>query len=119
MKVLLGKIINSKEVLIKIGNSSAYDAVTAYTVARNISLLNIELETFDKSRIELIKKYGEEQDDGNTSVLKDKIPEYNRELSELLNLEIEINITMINPEKLTGLTPFDMMAIDWMLELNE
>ena len=119
MKIKLGKIGNSKDALIKIGENSTYDAVTAYKIAKNIANVDLEIQRFETSRDNLIRKYGEKQDENMISVRQDKIPEFNKEFSELLELEIEVDITMINLEKMSGLTPFDMIAIEWMLELEE
>ena len=116
MKVKLLNIVNSKTVIEKMGEVSSYDGKTAYQVAKNIKEIASELESFDKARNAMVIKYGEERDDGNIEVTKDNMEMFNKEIFELLDVDAEINILLLNPEKITGLSPFELIAIDWMLE---
>ena len=101
MKVKLLNIVNSKTVIEKMGEVSSYDGKTAYQVAKNIKEIASELESFDKARNAMVIKYGEERDDGNIEVTRDNMEMFNKEIFELLDVDAEINILLLNPEKIT------------------
>ena len=119
VKVKLFRVINSKDAINKMGEISSYDAKTAYQIARNIREIGSEFESFEKIRGDLITKYGSEIEDGMIQVDKKNIEVFNKELNDVLDVEVDLNIIMINPEKLPNTSPFDLVAIDWMLELEE
>ena len=115
MKVKLIVLLKSKDILAKVGEISFQDGLTGYRVYKNISNINKELENFDNFIKTLIEKYGEKQVDGSMKVVKYK-DEYNKSLQPILEEEVEIEITKINPKTLGGLSPFEIMGIEWMLE---
>ena len=118
MKIKLLDILNSKEVLIKLGDTSFSDGLTSYKIARNIKKINPEIETFEVSKKNLIQKYGKKE--GDTEPLPQKsIDEYNMQMNEILAQEVDIDVSFISPEKLSGISPFELMAIDWMLEAEQ
>ena len=119
MKIRVVDIINSREVVTKIGQNTSYDAKTAYKLARNIKEISSELENFDKTRNNLIIKYGKENKEGNIEVEKKNTEVFNKELSDVLGVEVELNIVTIDPEKLEGTSPFELLVIDWMLKVEE
>ena len=119
MKIKLLDVINSKEAISRMGERTSYDAKTSYQIAKNIKELSAELADYEKARYALIMKYGEQTKDGNTEVKKENMDIFSKELNELLSVEIELKITKISPEKLSGSSPFDLLAIEWMLELDE
>jgi len=119
VKIKLLDVINSREAIKRMGERTSYDAKTSYQIAKNIKELSAELADYEKARYALIMKYGEQTKDGNTEVKKENMDIFSKELNELLSVEIELKITKISPEKLSGSSPFDLMAIEWMLELDE
>ena len=116
MKIKLFYILNSKDTLNILGAKSFNDGATCYKLARNIKNINIELDNFEKIKTELVKKYGEEKEDGNVQVTPSNKDEYIKELNTILQREININIFPLNPEKIIGASPFQLMSIDWLLE---
>jgi len=122
MKVKLMGLLNSKPVLQKIGESKEYDGVTTYKIGRNIEMINPELIRFEKSQKDLFDKYAKtiKTEDGEEikKVPSEKIDDANKELAEITESEVELDIMHISPEKLTGLSALEMMAIDWMLKLE-
>lgn len=114
MKIKLIVLLKSKDILEKVGCISFKDGLTSYRVYKNISNINKELENLEHFMNTLIEKYGEKQDDGSTKIVK--YDEYNKSLQPVLDEDVEIEITKINPETLNGLSPFDIMGIEWMLE---
>ena len=122
MKVKLIDLLNSKLVLKKIGESKDYDGVTCYKISRNIDIANPEFARFEKHQAELFEKYAESTKDESGEEIKripdEKTGDADKELFEIVESEIELDIMYINPEKLTGLSPLEMMAIYWMLKLE-
>jgi predicted glycosyl hydrolase (DUF1957 family) len=119
VKIKLLDILNSKEVLGEMGKKKDFDGLTSYKVARNIRNINIELENFEKVKTELIRKYGEKKENGSIEVLESNKDEYLKQLSEILQEEINIDVMQISPEKLFGVSPFELMSLDWMIEIEK
>lgn len=51
-----------------------------------------ELKIYEDAKMELWKKYGEEKE-GNIEISSENIPDFNKELNELLTAEKEINVS--------------------------
>ena len=121
MKIKLFKLINAKDTLQKMGETSFDDGVVCYKIARNISAVNPEFENFEKTREGLIKKYGEPTTDEETGadtgimVTPANMEEFQKQINEILQQDIEVNVTPINPEKIKGFKPLELMLVDWML----
>ena len=77
-----------------------------YAIMRNIEALEKEFSAFEKQRIELCKTYANKDSDGNP-VIKDgayDIPddvkeEFRKELADLSDEEIDIDIRMVSAEE--------------------
>lgn len=77
-----------------------------YAIMRNIEALEKEFSSFEKQRIELCKAYANKDSDGNP-VIKDgayDIPpvakeDFNNELKELSDEEVDIDIRMVSAEE--------------------
>lgn len=78
----------------------------SYAIMRNIEALEKEFSAFEKQRIELCKTYANKDEDGNP-VIKDgsyDIPsdvreDFNNELKELSDEEIDIDIRTVSAEE--------------------
>lgn len=66
-------------------------AKLAYKMARFAQEVSKPLELIEKQRIALFKKYGEEKD-GQIEVPKEKVEEFQKELTELYSTEEEIQV---------------------------
>ena len=51
-----------------------------------------ELKLYEDAKMELWKKYGEEKE-GNIEIASENIPDFNKELNDLLTAEKEINVS--------------------------
>jgi len=122
MKVKLLDLLNSKPVLQIIGESKEYDGATTYKIGRNIDTVNPELIRFEKYQKELFEKYSEivvnESGEEARRIPDEKLNDANKDLDAITESEVELDIMYISPEKIIGLSPFEMMAIDWMLKLE-
>lgn len=91
----------------------------AYAISRNIRKISDECVEFEKIRIELIQKYGEEDGDGNISVKKSS-DNYNKFLEELevySNISHDVDIYKIDASDLfdSELNANDMLFLEFMI----
>lgn len=91
----------------------------SYTIKKNTNKFQAVAEQIEKSRIELIQKYGEETEDGGYRVLPENEEAANKEFTELMNLEENIDIHTVDINTLADdleLTNAQMDAIMFMLK---
>jgi len=115
VNLTIKQILNSKEILSKLANQKM-SAASAYKVQRNISKLNPEFVHCEVTITSLINKYAEKNKLGEFIISEKNKEEYTKEITEFLNSEIEIDILQIKVDDINfEFTPFEIMAIDWML----
>lgn len=91
----------------------------SYTIKKNTNKFQAIAEQIEKSRIELIQKYGEETEDGGFRVLPENEEAANKEFTDLMNLEENIDIHTVDINTLADdieLTNAQMDAIMFMLK---
>lgn len=105
------------------GNSQKLPIKLSYTIKKNTNKLKAIAEDIEKSRVELIKKYGEATEDGQGFMVKPESEEKaNVEFTELMALEEDIDIHMIDINSLSDdieLTNAQMDAIMFMIKDEE
>lgn len=97
IKIKAQELLRMQEVLAKIGDMDM-PATAGLQVATIIIHIQQWLQTFNEARQALISLYGEkdengmlkQSDEGNMTIEKDKIEEFNSAINELLVQEIEI-----------------------------
>lgn len=107
----VGQIVNVIPVLNKLAEGK-FLGRKAFVIARLVREINKESETFELTRIELIKKYAEKDEkdeliiteDGNVHISTENLANCNEELLKLQNTEIEINAEKI--------------PVDWLEEIT-
>lgn len=107
----VGQIVNVIPVLNKLAEGK-FLGRKAFVIARLVREINKESETFELTRIELIKKYAEKDEkgelvvtaDGNVHISKEDLNCCNEELAKLQNTVIEINA--------------EKVPIDWLEDIN-
>lgn len=89
-----------------------------FFIQKNRSVLARQVEIIEETRNSIIIHYGQSQSDGSYFVGEAKIAEANKELADLLNVNQEVNISMIKLSDLDGLdfTPSQMQALLFMIE---
>lgn len=92
-------------------------APTAYKIARLARKLNEEIESFNKAKDSTFSKYAE----GEEEVPSDKQEEFEAEINELLNMEVELDIQMIKLKDFGSATvrPSDMFVLDKFIDDSE
>ena len=123
--VRLRNIIDGTEVLRKLAGQPLKGR-TAFQVSKILKKLEEELNLFNSTRVELIKKYSKvdengeiiQDENGNVKLQEDKLNDFNNEIAELLNTPIEINsgkIKLVDIEDI-NFTPAEMMALEELIE---
>lgn len=128
INVKISELLNSTETLQKLSQKD-FKAKLAWSVARLLKAADSEIQDFNKTRMNLIEKYGEKDENGelvtdekgNCKIEDDMIAEFTSELNELINTEVEINANKIDIELLEDInfTPSDMTALEPFVDFNE
>ena len=124
MKLSNEILINSVGVLSKLTNLEL-PIKLSYAFSKNITKIDAELKAYNIEREKLLKKYGEKDEEGKLKVsekgevnILDR-ENFNKEIAELLQCESEIDIHLIDLEKIDTeikITPGELMIIDYMFK---
>jgi hypothetical protein len=99
-------------------------AVFAHWIGKSIPILSKEFQDLEKDRNALCMKYCNKDDDGKPKLKKDdagkevydieSLDDFNKELSELMNEEIEIKFTPILIDRLShvDISPIALMKLN-------
>lgn len=125
MKLTNKKIVNDSMILMEISRKELPIKVS-YALAKNISKIEKELDIYNSERQKLLDKYcikdehGENKVDENNQlkIQEDYLKDWNQDIKELQNIELEIDIHKFKLEELNGynMTPSELIAIDYMIE---
>jgi len=128
IEVKLVDLVNSAEALKVLGDKPLRGKL-AYKVGKVIQAVSNELELYDKARRELLNKYCEKDEngeiivsvDGNVQIMKDNIPDYNKEIAILNDTQIELNAVTLDLDDFEDIemTPKEMVQIDWIIKKEE
>jgi len=94
MKIKLAELVQTKNSSEEI-MSIPLDVNTAWILAGNFRKIEPFLKDFEKIRIQKIKEYGEEGENGQINVKPENINKFTNELSELLEKEIDVDIKQV------------------------
>lgn len=125
-KVTNVNMLNGLNALISIKDEKLPVKIS-YGIKKNIEILSKELVPYDKEREELINKYGQKELDGklkikdNNYIIED-IPNFNKDIIELQNIENEIDVHYISLDILLNsdaeMSTAELTAIEFMLKEN-
>ena len=126
--VKISDLLNSTEVLQKLAGTEL-KAKLAWQVGRLLKAADKEIQEFNETRMNLIKKYGEKDESGelvtdeggNCKIVESNVVEFQNELNELINTEIEINANPLKIESLEDLdfTPAEMSNLEPYIDFGE
>ena len=126
--VKISDIMNSTETLQKLAKMPL-KAKLAWQVAKLLKVLDAEVQQFNDTRLELIKKYGEKDsngelvtdENGNCRIEKEMLGNFTNELNELIGAETEINANKIDINSLEDLdfTPSEMTMLEPFIDFGE
>ena len=118
MKLSVSQIVNSVPVLNKLKDEQL-PVKLSYRVGRILEKFAKEYNLFEDTRLSLVKKYGVENTDGNFEVAEDKRSQFFKDLSDVLQEEVELSIPLIPLEMFPNsslITPQDMVYISFLIE---
>lgn len=117
MKLKIREILEAAPILKKVTNFSL-PVKASYNIMRNMKKIEQELRPFEESRLQLVRKHGKEDEDGKVSVTEKKLEDFYKDVSSLLEEDIEVDIRTVKIEQLEEikLTPSEVQCIDFILE---
>jgi len=117
MKLKIQEVLEAAPILKKITTFSL-PVKAAYNIMRNMKKIESEIKPFEESRLQLVKKYGKEDETGKTSVTEENLEDFYKDVASLLEEEIEVDIRLIKIDQLqeVKLTPTEIQFIVFMLE---
>lgn len=125
MKIKNEVLVNSVQVLRKLNNAELPVRVS-YKLAKNIKSIEKELNIYEEEKQKLINKYGEKDEEGKSKVNENgminilDVENWNKDIKELLEIEVEINVEKINIDELAKsdlkITPSELTLIDYMIK---
>ena len=126
--VKISDLLNATEVLQELSKKQL-KARLAFDVSRLLKAADTEVTQFNEARMKVINKFGEKDENGelstdesgNCRIVPANIPDYNNELNELINAEVELNAKKIKMDALEDLdfTPSDMVVLEPFIEVEE
>ncbi|WP_111930366.1 hypothetical protein [Clostridium tertium] len=124
MKLSNEKLVNSVGVLNKL-TGMELPIKLSYALSKNITKIDRELIIYNKERQKLIEKYGAKDEEGKLNNREDgtidivDTENWNKDLREILEIETEVDIHLIDLEKVDAdikITPGEIMLVDYMFE---
>lgn len=124
MKLSNEKLANSIGVLSKL-TQMELPIKLSYALSKNITKIDRELTVYNKERQKLIEKYGEKDEEGKLKTKEDgtinilDIDSFNKDLKEILEIETEVDIHVIDLEKVNAdinITPGELIIVDYMFK---
>ena len=124
----MSDLLNGTDALQKLAETEL-KAKLAWQVGRILKAADAEIQSFNETRMNLIKKYGEKDengelitdDKGNCKILNDGLDEFSNELNELIESEIDINANKISIDSLEDkeFTPSEMSQLEIFIDFGE
>lgn len=93
------ELINSIEALREI-NSQVLPMRAAFQLARISREVQKEYDTFETARKKLLETYGTKEENGNYKISKENVEDFNNEINDLLQIDIQLNIEPVVLEDL-------------------
>ncbi len=118
IKTKLQILVAAKEPLQNL-SSKEMPLKTSYGLARLIRKINDELAVFEESRLTLVKKYGDlNEEEGTYIVPPDKIPLFGKEYAEFLDVDVELDCGKIVLPETINIKPIDLVALCDFIEIE-
>ena len=128
IKVKISDLLNGTDALKKLSETEL-KAKLAWQVGRLLKAADAEIQSFNEARLNLIKKYGEKDENGelitdendNCKITQESINDFTNELNELVESEIEINANKINIDSLGDkeFTPSEISQLEVFIDFDE
>lgn len=108
-------------------NNSQLPIKLAYAISKNINKIECELKAYNTEKAKLIDKYAEKDEEGklienelgHVTIKEECKEDWNKDITELLAIENEIDIHMIQLDDLLNsnynISPAELSVIDFMI----
>lgn len=108
-------------------NNSQLPIKLAYAISKNINKIECELKAYNTEKSKLIDKYAEKDEEGklienelgHVTIKEECKEDWNKDITELLSIENEIDIHMIQLDDLLNsnynISPAELSVIDFMI----
>lgn len=121
LTVKMRNVVESAEVISKLVGERGKNLTPK--VARYIGVLVVNavgaaMNEFETERTKLIKEYGEQKEDGDYEVIKEKVPGFVRELDLILDQPRDLpHLYQLSEDDLASLhlTPAEWRILDWLV----
>lgn len=125
--MVIKDILNSMEALNKLNNAHGMSSVVAFRIGKNIKAIESEVKVFDDVRTKLLEELANKDENGepiinketnNYDIPQNQLQKIIQEIDNLQNEEISIDIKKVSIEDISqaGLSPKELMSIEFMLE---
>ena len=117
MKITLKQLTESFASLGKFANDEALSIKQKYWLSRIAGAAEKEMQAFEKHRLELVKKHGDERD-GQWTVPPAKMTAFQAEFDDLLTAEVDLPGDPIKLDTLPEaikLTALDLTRLEWLI----
>lgn len=116
MQIKLGEIMNAKDAFFKL-LSLPLPIKTSYRLSKAARKFDVELKIIEEKRNQLVMKYGEKNEQGNTMVKQSEMGNFMKEFNDMLELSIEINIEPIDLSLFEDikLSPLEIANLDKLI----
>lgn len=111
-------MVKAQEGLTKLSNEKL-NVKDAIKVARLIKKLSEESDVYNSQRQRICEKYGTETDDGGYKIAEDKVQDFNKEMTELLETELENDYEVIVIESDCELTVNELISMESFVTFKE
>ncbi|WP_024613660.1 hypothetical protein [Clostridium sp. Ade.TY] len=122
--------LTNKEIIEKVGmlgeiSNRKLPVKVSYAIGKNISKIESELKHYNKGREKILDECCLKDEDGNLkiedgnySIDPEKMDKWNKDMKDLQDIEVEIDVHKFKLDLLNGydMSPSEMMSIDFMLE---
>jgi len=125
MKLYLRQLVSARESLQQFGGEKL-PVKLAYRIQRNLRKINNELQDFEEARLELVRKYGKQNEKGFMEVVPENMEAFNADLKTLLDEEVDVDIQSIPIQDLAdvqtkeglpnAVAPLLLMNLDFMFD---
>ena len=119
MKITIANLVNSTAPVLSKMMNKELSPVTSFKLVTLVKAVNNEIEVFNGERVKLLEKYGKKNEENDSyEILDENKDAFNKDISELLALEVDIVTDKINlSEENIKISPIDMMAIAEFVEI--
>ena len=128
IEIKIQDLLNSTDALQKLSKMNL-KARLAWQVAKLLKVVDEEMQDFNKTRVEVIRKYGNKDENGelitdekgNCKVEGENLVAFTKELNELTDTMLSLNVNRLKIKELEELdfTPAEMVQLEPFIDMDE